>query len=495
GTVITSEDGPNTGSFRFVIDDKAHVRKGQFVQLDTHEGLMICRVSEVFKTNHYFERAESVSEYQKSGRPLMEQFPVGRWEYTVAEAVPLGIYSNGGQHRSSFPPSPGDKVHSADESLLADFFGFDGNDGVKVGKVEFHEVPANLNLTKLFQKHLAILAMSGAGKSYTAGVLMEEILERRDELGKPAIIVFDPHGEYAGFAEGKYGSMVNVFSSENIAVATNKLSITNIGELIPQMSAVQRRELLPIINKLRETKRVYTLFDVISEVENSDINPKTKIPMISWLADLNYTGLFESIEKPSIETIAQPGKLNIFDLSDFVHLKQRQIVVAYFAKKLFEARRQGKIPPFIMFVEEAHQFAPGGEEEERAVSRGVIEQIAREGRKFHACMTLITQRPKRLSITALSQCNTNIILRITNPMDLKHIEESSEGISRDVLDMIPGLKVGEALVVGEAVNYPVLIKVRQRNSVNSDRGVRLEDAIAKYKLGKSLDAADMEAFM
>jgi len=205
--------------------------------------------------------------------------------------------------------------------------------------------------------------------------------------------------------------------------------------------------------------------------------------------------LFESMERPPIESIAKEGQLNIFDMSDFVQLKERQIVVAYFARKLFEARRQGKIPPFILFVEEAHQFAPGGEEEERAVSRGVIEQIAREGRKFHACLVLITQRPKRLSITALSQCNTNIILRVTNPMDLQHIEESSEGISKDVMGMIPGLKVGEALVVGEAVNYPVLVKVRERRSKSSDKGTKLEDALVKYRLSKSLDAKDMEAFM
>jgi DNA helicase HerA-like ATPase len=237
------------------------------------------------------------------------------------------------------------------------------------------------------------------------------------------------------------------------------------------------------------------MFELIKEVENSGINPKTKIALISWLSELNSTKLFSNKDSPSIEDLAKPGQLSVLDLSDFVHLKERQVVLTYFARKLFDARRKERIPPFVLFVEEAHQFAPGGEEEELAISRGVIEQIAREGRKFNACLVLISQRPKRLSTTALSQANTNIILRITNPVDLQHIAESTEGITKDVLDMIPGLKVGEALVVGEAVNYPVLVKVRERRSKKTEKGMRLEEALMRYKLKKSLDAKDLEAFM
>jgi hypothetical protein len=182
-------------------------------------------------------------------------------------------------------------------------------------------------------------------------------------------------------------------------------------------------------------------------------------------------------------------------LSEFVHLKNRQIILTYFTRKLFEARRQNSIPPFILFVEEAHQFAPGGELEELAVSRPVIEQVAREGRKFNACLVLISQRPKRLSTTALSQCNSHIILRVTNPIDLQHIEDSSEGITEDIIDMIPGLKVGEALIVGEAVNYPLLVKVRERRSKRTEKGMKLEDALEKYKETKTIETRDLDSFM
>jgi len=71
-------------------------------------------------------------------------------------------------------------------------------------------------------------------------------------------------------------------------------------------------------------------------------------------------------------------------------------------------------------------------------------------------------------------------MKITNPYDLKHIGESSESLNHAVLDIITSLKVGEALVVGEAVNHPVFVKVRNRKSKES-HGTSLEDYSILYE--------------
>ncbi|MEM4714066.1 MAG: hypothetical protein QXQ79_00790, partial [Candidatus Nanoarchaeia archaeon] len=72
--------------------------------------------------------------------------------------------------------------------------------------------------------------------------------------------------------------------------------------------------------------------------------------------------------------------------------------------------------------------------------------------------------PVQLSTAALSQCNTFIFFTITNPYDLDHIGKSSEAITKQCLDIISDLKVGEALIVGEATNHPLFFKVRKRKS-------------------------------
>ncbi len=496
GTVISSELGPNSTEFWFVLNENkgVPVRKGEFIQLDTQDGVLVARVEDIIKTNRYYQRAESVSEFERSGKPLIDQFPVDRWEYLIAQARPLGIFSNGMQKRVTFPPSPGNDVFPIDETLLNNALGLDVNSGLNLGKVEFHNIDAKINITKLFQKHLAILAMSGAGKSYLTSVLLEELLNR-ERNARPSVIIVDPHGEYSGFAQDeKYRLSTKVYNANEISISTNSLSAYQLSVLQPKISAVQRRELGPVIRKLREEKPTYNMQDLIDAVLKSEIKDNTKEVLASWLHEIEYTGLFSNRDYPSIKDLAFKGNLSIFDLSDIVDIKRKQIIVAYFAWKLFEARRQKKISPFVLFVEEAHQFAPEGEEHDLALSRSIIEQIAREGRKFNACLTLITQRPAGLATTALSQCNTDIIMRVTNPYDLDHIKESSEGITSGILSSIPGLKVGEAFIVGEAVNYPILVNVRERKSKIIGKGKNLEDELLGFA-DSNLSATDLETFM
>jgi hypothetical protein len=498
GTVISTLEGPSSGQFCFVIKDVEGIpiRKGQFVQLNTEEGLLIARVSEIIKTNRYFMRAESVSEYEKSGRPLMDVFPVDRWEYLVANATALGIYSEGKQKRVSFPSSPGQKVYAIDEKILFNFLGLDQEKGLAIGEVEFHDIDTRLNLTKLFQKHCTILSQTGFGKSHLVSVLIEEILERKEEFGRPAVIVVDPHGEYSGFSEDeKFLTRTKVFDEKNISVATCGLSASQICEFQPFISSVERRELSKIMEKMNERKVAFDLNELIAEVEISEIKPVTKAPLASWLSDLNSTGFFKNIDSPNLEELAVAGQLSVLDLSEFTHLRDRQIIVANVARKLFAARRKNKIPPFIFIVEEAHQFAPEGEEKSGAISKNIIETIAREGRKFNACLVLVSQRPIQLSTTALSQCNSHIILRVSNPYDLDHIGKSCEGVTKDVLDMMPGLKVGEAFVTGEVVNYPLLIKVRERISKKSEKGSKLEDVLLDFNERKIKSKEDLKQFM
>ena len=79
-------------------------------------------------------------------------------------------------------------------------------------------------------------------------------------------------------------------------------------------------------------------------------------------------------------------------------------------------------------------------------------------------MTLISQRPSKVDPDALSQCNSQIILRVSNPMDQRAIMESSERLSESLLRDLPGLNVGEAIIVGEVTKVPVMVKIRSRRT-------------------------------
>ncbi|MEM5812294.1 MAG: ATP-binding protein [Candidatus Aenigmatarchaeota archaeon] len=479
GTVISTVDGPSTRKFSFVINKDAVVRRGQFVQLRVQDGFLIGRVSDVLKTNKYFMRPESVKEYENSGSRLEELFPVDNWEYLVAEANSLGVHTGNGFVDSSFPPSPGTRVTEPDGKILSDLFGLDP-DGLHIGHIPYHNVEVKLNPTRLLQKHMAILAISGAGKSFLSSVIIEELMKRRPEQGQLAIIVIDAHGEYTSFADDpKYSGRVSVFPISDMQIGLSNITGFQISEFFPNLSYVQIRELVKVMDSLR--KKSYSLSDLINAIEsNEKMKSATKDVLLSTLVELRMTGLFGIADYPSLEELVRQGHLSVIDLSETTNLQRKQLLVAYLARKLFNARKDGIIPPFLLVIEEAHQFVPETMKKEHAISRGIIQTIAREGRKFHASLCLISQRPIQLSTTVLSQCNTHIILRITNPYDLDHIGKSSEGLNRSVLRQISSLKVGTGIIVGEAVNFPLFVKIRERTSRHSEKGLPLEKAAAEY---------------
>lgn len=505
GTVVSSPLGPSPSALDFVVS-KGKVHRGQFVEINYAEGILVALVVNLVKSNRYFERSEAVKEFESQGRKLFDSFPAEEWEYLVAQTRPLGVYSNGMLKRPTFPPSPGDKVKIADEKILEKFLGFDKENGLLLGEVPFHEIPVKLNLTKLLQKHLALLAMSGAGKSYCMSVLLEEILSRKKDAGRIATIILDVHGEYSSFAlkpekgEKDYSTQTRIINGRDFKIGVSNLSPGMIASFLPNISAQQFRELDKVILKLKkEMKEGLGPFDfhsVKSELfKDDEMNDKTKSALISWIDSLHALGLFSKTDSVSVIDLIKPGHLVVVDLSDIIDLRKKQILVTFFASKLFNERRKKTVPPYLLVLEEAHQFVPEGASYENAICRSIIETIAREGRKFGASLCLISQRPIKLSATALSQCNTNIILRITNPYDLDHIGKSAEGIDSNSKDMITSLRVGEALIIGEGVNYPLFFSVRKRNSPESRHSVTLEDEAKRFEENKDEAVKEAEDFL
>ena len=496
--VVVSEEAPSTSLVKFVVLGDEPIHQGQYVEISHPSGTLIALVTDVERSNRYFEHVEAVKEY--STRTSMDKsFPVSEWEFTVAVTKPLIIWKDGRRYRPTTPPAPGTKVFLPSPETLFEVIGFDER-GLNIGKVQFHDVDAKLNLTNLFQKHLAILAMSGAGKSYLTSVLIEELLERRPEDGRVAVVVFDVHGEYTGFGddESPYREKTTVIDGSKVRLSLPNMGTQGLYELIPSISGVQYRELGKIMDKLHSDYMSglgpYGLDDLIREVDNTPMHEKTKQALLSSLYSLKSLNLVEEDEYPPVEGILSPGKLAVFNLAPLTSLQKKQMIVAYYLRRMFHLRKDGKIPPTVVIVEEAHNFAPEQASRLEALSRPIIETVAREGRKFGLSLVLISQRPIKLSTTALSQCNTHIILRITNPRDLEHIKESSEAIDARSAAMITTLTPGEALIVGSATYFPVFIRVRERKSPPSQYEKDLEEMAREWEERKN-DTDDVAQYL
>lgn len=116
--------------------------------------------------------------------------------------------------------------------------------------------------------------------------------------------------------------------------------------------------------------------------------------------------------------------------------------------------------PIVLVLEEAHNFISESNTEDSSVSRTVFEKIAREGRKYGLSLVVASQRPSELSKTVLSQCNSFIVHRLQNPEDIRYFRDVVPGIYKPIFDQLPALAPQTALVLGECVPAPMLVKIR-----------------------------------
>jgi DNA helicase HerA-like ATPase len=117
----------------------------------------------------------------------------------------------------------------------------------------------------------------------------------------------------------------------------------------------------------------------------------------------------------------------------------------------------GKAQPLLIVLDEAHRFLPEGGD---GSCHRILTRVAKEGRKYGVGLTVVTQRPSEVDATVLSQCGTMIALRTTSPQDRSRVSAAFPDDLGGLVDLLPSLRTGEALFVGEAMFVPSRVRVR-----------------------------------
>jgi len=376
-------------------------------------------------------------------------------------------------------PDSGELVYLADADILKDISkaasGSIGSAGI--GTVLGTDVPVVLSVKDLVSQHLSIIAATGSGKSYTVGVLLEELMKPNN---RAAVLVVDPHGEYTtltamqnlqDFKSDNYRPAVKIFRKENIKIKVSELEMDDflgVLDLTDKMEHffAQAYYNLPDRQNFRKA-------DLQAEIENlRNPNNESTIEGILWRYSGNIMrkSIFDDFKHIPLQEEFSVGQLSILDLSGLSQ-KEQQLITAVLLKRLFDARegtinqrydeKSEKYLPYPAFIvlEEAHRFAPQNGE---AKSKNILKTILSEGRKFGIGVCMVSQRPSKLDSDCLSQCMSQITMRIINPVDKSQIAASIESMSQDILDELPALAKGEAIISGVAINTPTLVRIRTR---------------------------------
>ncbi len=180
-------------------------------------------------------------------------------------------------------------------------------------------------------------------------------------------------------------------------------------------------------------------------------------------AKIKYSNLFYQ-NAPNVISKIEYGKVNVLDLSQTDEYVASVLVSHVLRNSLQRSKdaahsgnKEDLIKNSVFFIlEEAHILAPKKRDSD---SKRWIQRVAREGRKFGLGLCLVSQSPKTVDHDALSQMNNMIILRLVEPEDQRHVQSASESLSQDLVNQLPSLNVGEAIVLGIMTKVPTLVNI------------------------------------
>ena len=407
------------------------------------------------------------------------------------------------------------------DAQLQTFMGLLSTEGnndraLEVGRYTIDEnAAAYLDGNKFFQRHATLLGSTGSGKSWAVAA----ILEKASQLSSSNLIVFDLHGEYSQLTYARHlripgpeelGGiedsllflpywLLNAEELQAMFIDRSEFSAHNQGMAFQETVVSEKRKRLEELDKTEvlgaftlDSPIPFSIEEVIAELKRMDSEmvqgtrgerqgpfygqfSRLLIRLTSKVGDKRYGFLFqappEAHEYDAMAAMAErlmdysrpKCQIKVIDFSE-VPADILPIIVGLVARIIYQVQfwtdRQYR-KPMALVCDEAHIYLPDKDGrnpvEQRAIEN--FEKIAKEGRKYGVALLVVSQRPSDVSSTILSQCNNVVALRLTNGNDQATVRrlmpESLEGL----MDTLPILDIGEALVVGDAVLLPSRIRI------------------------------------
>ncbi len=486
---VTYESSPREiiGTVKIEVNKRSPVQLGEYLLVETlnskgKKSYSLAIVKDVRVENpmlSYLENPENIERAQNV-MPLSEDYKLK----VILSLIGTYDEENKTLLTQTIPPLPGSKIFRPASNFLEKIF--------SKGKVEFGSLKANpdvkvkVSLNKLITRHMAVLSITGGGKSNFVAVFIRNLFKNYD----PSIVIIDPHNEYFELTEHPLiGNSVKIFSP----VSTSMPGVHSFFMKASWFSEEEWFNMLGIASHARNQRALFSkilttlnkekperwgIEDLIRKLEEiqyekdtannreEKINAQKIISMLNRLPEKDFitSNTITPLSEGS-EALVKKGQITIIG-TGLLPERTKKALVGIILDRIFRAAVRWKRglegdekinSPVFVIVEEAHNFAPNEIKNDKSLS--ILKKIGAEGRKFGVGMCVISQRPGKLNSDVLSQCNTLVTLKIVNPHDQNHIKQSSERISDELLEFLPSLNIGEAIVFGPSLEIPALIRI------------------------------------
>ena len=367
-------------------------------------------------------------------------------------------------------------------------------------------------------QRILVCGKTGTGKSYTLGVLIEELAS----IGEDITLVIDPQGIFWTMAESNSveretdglwsfdrsprgfplnlmvpGDPVERFGDREIVEEMERRGIQiqgmrlNPSDLTPEMwcdlfdldiNELQGILLLKAVRQCgKRMGRDFLIDEIAAEVMRLDALDQTKEAVRRKLEMAQDWQIFEEQSYREIWEILRPDAINILDLSVIAQGRYglRNLVIAVLANFIFRkrtiARRREALglgadtKKVWMIVDEAHNFCPSGKS---TLAKEILVRWAKEGRQPGLSLVVASQQPSAIDPEILTQCGIRVVHRITSLEDMKAVGALSQDYMREGLQtQIKQLTgPGQTLVIDDERETVISTQVRPRQSLHGGAG-------------------------
>ncbi len=386
------------------------------------------------------------------------------------------------------------------------------NQGLAIGKDMETGDPFSIACEK--SQRILICGKTGTGKSYTLGVLIEELAD----IGEDIVLLADPQGIYWAMAQAntsyreterlwdydreprgyrvnvmvpgdpieRYGGEDILFEMERRGIHIQGLRL-NPSDLPPEMWCdlfdLDINELMgaamfkAVRNCWKKLRHDFLLDDIAVEIGKIQTHERTKEALLRKIDMAHDWQIFEETRYREIWEILQPDAINILDLSVLTQSRYglRNLVVAVLANFIFQVRTVARRREALglssdmrkvwFAIDEAHNFCPSGMS---TLSKEVLIRWAKEGRQPGLSLIVASQQPAAIDAEILTQCGIRVVHRITSRDDYKAIDALSQDyLSGDLSGRIKLLNgPGQTLVIDDERESIVPVQVRPRQSMH-----------------------------
>jgi hypothetical protein len=328
-----------------------------------------------------------------------------------------------------------------------------------------------------FTRHTFLCGQSGSGKTYTLGLLLEQLLLHTDLK----VIVLDPNSDYVRIMEMDVDGLdptarrraealpdtVRVFRSSGphpLRIRYGRLPLQQqalVLGLEPLVDPEQFDALHTTVEAMPSPE--YSLLDVRAHV---DLRSESGRQLALRIDNLGAAGwsVWAGPEDPPVMDQLPPGwRGAVVDLGELPHPRERSAVVASVLSALWEWRNQRQ--PVLLIVDEAHNVtpaAPADHAQALAIEHAV--RIAAEGRKYGIYLFLATQRPDRIHPEVLAQCENLVLMKVNSSAAIDLLAKTFSHVPPQLLELAPSFTMGQGLVAGRIVPLPTLFASGRRRS-------------------------------